>query len=94
MIKGKLTADNPESQEFTYSGVASFMVWGSGELQIMRSVGGSPFLPLTDAYGDTIVYDPNGNVFLNCDMENTSRSANFKLSLISGEADYIVTWGW
>lgn len=97
MISGKLNSECPESEEFTFTGVASFVIWGNGDVQIMRKVGDSPYLPITDAAGNPATFDndePDG-VILNVDLENKSRSAKFKLLAETDlEIEYSISWGW
>lgn len=81
MITGVITKDNKESPEFKISGYAAILIWGDGEIGILRSVGESPFLPMTDNSGSSIVltsFDESG-VILNTDIHNSRQGCKFKI---------------
>lgn len=97
MIEGTLTAEAPESEEFTFQGSACFVMWGNGSAQILRSVNGSPFLPMTDGAGDAATFENEelDGVILNADIENGSRSAKYKIvAQTSLGVNFNVSWGW
>lgn len=97
MIKGVITSENRESDIFEFTGTAAIAIWGDGDATILRSVSGSPFLPLTDSSGspaEFINYEVD-TVLLNTDISNDKKGVKFKIvGQTSSEINYVVNWSW
>ncbi len=84
-----LDSKQPESPEFEFEGVKSLAIdGGQGDLQLLRSVAGSPFLP----YGE---FKCEGKCAFNGTLEEKGNNTKykFKADLTSGEVNIYLSRG-
>lgn len=96
-MKGTLTPEKSESEEFEFIGDANILIVGDGEVEILRKVGDSDFYPMTDAAGEAASFsnDEFDGVIFNADISNYKRSTRFKLrGTTESEIHYIINWEW
>lgn len=96
MIRGKITTEVKSSDEFSPNGTTSFLIWGDGQVQILRAVGDSAFFPITDKSGSPVVFEneSTGGVICNIDLINHNRVNKFKIiGDTATEIEYKVSWG-
>lgn len=76
-----LTKDNPETNEFRISGEAGVVIVGEGSAQILRKLGDSDYLPLTDGAGEEVIFYGNheNSVMFNSEVVNKLPGARFKI---------------
>ena len=97
VIEEVLEGETAESQEFSFTGTAQIAIWGNGSVCLLKKVGDSPWLPLTDPSGNVIMFenDEADGVILNTDISNSSRAVKFKIQATDAvNVTCMVQWGW
>lgn len=90
MKSGKLTKDNPTSEEFSFSGECYIMAKGSGTLTIERDVG-TGFEVMTNNDGVPMVYITTGGGIIFNGTIKANKKMKYRLLGSNGDITYAVS---
>lgn len=94
-VQGKLTSENPVSEDLDFVGEAVVLIHGFGSVQIERKINDSDFFPLTSAGGEPVTLVGEGEVIFNSELVNPARACTYRIVLIGdGEVEFYIRKGW